>query len=192
MKCIVYIGIICGWLLFPFFLKAQTSLPLDELSFASLDDREISLGELKSTQIAAFFFLSPECPLCENYSLTINQLRKKYPEKDVAFYGIFPGKFFSKEEIQAYITKFQVKVTVLLDPEYQLRDLFEATVTPEVFLVNAAGEVLYKGSIDNWIPALGKKRTVINRHYLNDAIAAVLSGDPITIAETKAIGCFIE
>lgn len=187
-------------LLWMFFLFAgcielaytQTNIDFKNRSFTSLNDHKIDFEKISKESITAFFFLSPECPLCENYSLTINQLRKKYPSENIVFYGVFPGKFFSKEEIQAYMTKYKVEVTVLLDPEYELRNLFQASVTPEVYLVKGSGELLYKGAIDNWIPALGKKRTIINKHYLNDAIAAALEGKAIAVSETKAIGCFIE
>ena len=179
-------------MLFPVPIIGQTTVSWEEMEFSTLEGTTVALNSLPGESTAAFYFLSPECPLCENYSLTINQLREKYPNEEIVFYGVFPGKFFSEEEIQAYMDKFKVQVTVLLDPEYKLRDLFKATVTPEVFLTSGTGELLYKGSIDNWIPALGKKRTIITRHYLDDALASTLAGKPIEVTETKAIGCFIE
>lgn len=165
---------------------------LTAFSLKSLGGEEVSLSVIENYEATAFFFLSPECPLCENYSRTINLLRKDFPENKVAFMGVFPGEFYSKLEIYKYMQKFKPEVTPLLDPDYRLSHYFEARVTPEVFLVGKDGKVLYSGKIDNWIASLGKHRTIITRHYLKDALDAVMNHQPVQNPQTEAVGCLIE
>ncbi|MEM7374038.1 MAG: redoxin domain-containing protein [Bacteroidota bacterium] len=163
-----------------------------DLVLEQLDSTKFPMSQLKEKPISVIFFLSPECPLCENYSLTIRTLREQFSDDSVAFYGIFSGKYFSRELIQTYLATYNPQVIPLLDPTYQTKTLLEANVTPEAFVIDALGTQLYRGSIDNWIPALGKKRTVITRHYLRDVLHASLTGDEIPYTQTKAVGCFIE
>ncbi|MDX1908982.1 MAG: redoxin family protein [Bacteroidia bacterium] len=173
-------------------LNVHGQSPLLGLKLQDLTGRPVVMSEISKVPYSVIFFLSPGCPLCENYSLTINEMRKVFPADQVGFVGVFSGKFYSVEEVMAYMSKYKPAVRALYDPTYQVRNVLGATVTPEVYLVNRQGQVLYSGKIDNWIPALGKKRTIITEFYLRDALTAVLQGKPVPVAHVDAIGCFIE
>lgn len=147
---------------------------------------------LSSHKVSVVFFLSPECPLCKNYSLTINQLHNEFKNQDIAFYGVFPGTFYTESEIIAYLKEYKPEVIPLVDPDYAFTHTLGARVTPEVFVFDAAGQQVYQGAIDNWIPKLGQKRTVITRHYLADALNALAAGEAVTLNQTDAVGCLIE
>jgi thiol-disulfide isomerase/thioredoxin len=139
-----------------------------------------------------YVFLSPECPLCENYSLTLNQLRKQFPERQVRFFGVFSGTYYSSETIAAYLSTYKPAVEPLLDPGYVIKSHFQAKVTPEVFVVDGTGGTVYSGKIDNWAIALGKKRQVVTEFYLRDALRAHLAGQAPAVRRTEPVGCFIQ
>lgn len=174
------------------FLSLSTAFLSAQSGIKSWSGQELSPDDLWSSELNVFLFLSPECPLCENYSATIKTLRTEFEEGRVAFIGIFSGEWYSKEEITTFLARYQPPVTPILDPTYQLQQLFSATVTPEVVVTNNQGEVLYQGKIDNWIVSLGKKRTVVNQYYLRDALQSLLDGQQPEIAKTEPVGCFIE
>ena len=79
-----------------------------------------------------------------------------------------------------------------MNAKQTLTKQLEASVTPEVFLVNAKQKIQYQGMIDNQFYTLGKSRNVATEHYLKDAINAFLSNQPIKINTTQAVGCDIE
>jgi hypothetical protein len=64
-------------------------------------------------------------------------------------------------------------------------------VTPEAVLIERAGQIRYRGRIDNFYADLGKPRRQATVHDLTDALDAVLTGRPVLHPETKPIGCFI-
>lgn len=185
LSIIVVIGWMSGWL-------GCQSHDLRSLPIEHLDGRTTSLAELQSAPYAVLIFMSPECPLCENYSQILTDLREVVSPDSVAFMGIFPGQHYDKLSIQGFMARYHPPVKVLLDPEYTLTNALGATVTPEAFLLDQTGSVRYQGPIDNWIPELGVKRAVITEHYLREAIEAVLQGRAAPAAEQAAIGCFIE
>jgi thiol-disulfide isomerase/thioredoxin len=152
----------------------------------------VELSQIGKQRGAVIFFLSPECPLCENYSLTINQLKEQFKGSGIEFYGVFSGKYYPENQIVSYLAKYRPPVVPLLDPGYRLRAALEAQVTPEAFLVSPQGKVVYRGAIDNWAVSLGKKRTVVTAHYLRDAIQAFLDRREPELARTDAVGCFIQ
>jgi len=148
--------------------------------------------DISQNKESVFYFLSPECPLCQNYTLAFRQLYQKFKSQGVAFYGIFPGKWYSAGEIDTFRIKYELPFDMLIDTDMKLSHSIGATITPEAFLVNNQGETLYDGKIDNWVNALGKKKLEVTHNYLEDAITASLDGKEINPKKTEAIGCLIE
>lgn len=139
-----------------------------------------------------FIFFSPECPLCQSYTPTINKLIDSYSDKGVAFVGVVSSSQFTVAQINQYTQIYHAKLTFVLDNSLAIANIFGATITPEVFLLNKKQQVIYSGRIDNWAYEVSKKRTLITVHNLNDAIVATLAQKPILVPKTKAVGCFIE
>lgn len=148
--------------------------------------------ELKGDYLV-FIFMSPECPLSENYSKTINELSAEYADENVRFYIVFPGVFYPRPQIEVFIDKYQLPTEmVIYDPNHLFKDYFTATITPEAFLTDVAGTIYYQGAIDNWAITLGKQRQVITEHYVIDAVESALNNENISIKKTRAVGCIIE
>jgi hypothetical protein len=147
---------------------------------------------LKDHKAAVFVFLAPDCPLSQNYTLTLNELHSQFQAGGVGFYGVIAGDSFQKNDIDAFVEKYNVKFPMVQDRNFALTDFFGAMKTPEAFVVTQAGVTLYKGAIDNWAVELGQHRQTITQHYLQDVVASFLEGRQIPFHETDAIGCFIE
>ena len=138
------------------------------------------------------FFLSPECPLCQSYSLTIKNLQQKYQSKGVSFVAVVPGKEYSIEKIITYRNGYGLKMMPFyLDTNYAFSKQINATITPEVFVLNQQNQLVYSGRIDNWGYELGKKRSVITAHDLDDVLNKLVYKKPFKSYQTKAVGCFI-
>ncbi len=88
--------------------------------------------------------------------------------------------------------EFGLPGPVLLDPEHRMTAALGATITPEAFLVDRAGRVVYAGRIDDRFADLGKPRRAPRTRELRDAIEAVLAGREVVVARTRAVGCLIE
>lgn len=173
-------------------LLASFAPPKANPELVDLIGKPVPLNKLLNSSISVFIFLSPDCPLCQSYTLTINQLNQKYRTKDVSFIGVIPGKSVSVADIKNYQRNYKLNTPVYRDPELKLTQYLGATITPEAFVLNQKGEIRYSGRIDNWAYELGKKRTVITSHDLNNAISNVLKNPNTQIQKTKAVGCFIE
>ena len=142
------------------------------------------------TPLRVVIFLSPECPLCQNYSLPLNQLVKKYAGK-VQFTGVVPGKAYSATDVNAFTQKYHIGFPISIDSAKALSTALKATVTPEAFLLGPDKKVLYHGSIDNWIKDLGMQSARPTVFYLRDAIDQSLAHQPVRIPYNKPVGCLI-
>src|SRR5690348_6313652 len=85
-------------------LQAQTNdsvfsaTTLSSVSLFNAGDQSDLQLNLSSGKPSLFIFLSPECPLCKNYSSTLNTLYQQF-SNDIYFYGVIPGKTYSIKEV---------------------------------------------------------------------------------------------
>lgn len=145
---------------------------------------------LQDHTLSLFVFLSPECPLCQNYTKTLNQLQQQFREK-IQVIGIVPGAAYSNADVTAFAKKYHTVFYIGIDKKQLLTKYLQATVTPQAILVDNKGKLVYKGAIDDWVVGLGKKREKVTIHFALDAITQYLQLMPVTIKSTKAYGCKI-
>lgn len=168
--------------------KAQSKISVQKLQKIPLKALNGKTDHIMAGKATAFVFLSPECPLCQNYVAELNALKLKYPNVEIL--GLIPGNAYKLKEISAFKDEYKVGFTLLVDDLKLLTSALNATTTPEVILIDKQGALKYRGLIDNWAESLGVKRKVITSHYLNDALANLTTPNyPVKI--TKPVGCLI-
>jgi hypothetical protein len=64
--------------------------------------------------------------------------------------------------------------------------LLGATCTPHAFILDHSGQIVYEGRIDD-----SRLGGTITSHDLEDAVAEVAAGKPVTNARTEPFGCSI-
>jgi len=165
---------------------------LVDVELNNLKGEIFNWDQLKNNKANVFVFISPECPLCENYSKTIKTLQNKYAEDNISWQAIVAGQYYPTEQIDSFLKVYEFDITVLLDEKYEMASYFKASVTPEVFVIDENLQTAYEGKIDNWIYKLGIKRPNITEFYLDDALKALLNNEEILIKRTDAVGCLIE
>ncbi|HVU59133.1 MAG TPA: redoxin domain-containing protein [Puia sp.] len=148
----------------------------------------IKMGDKQPLRV--LIFLSPECPLCQNYSLILNELQKKYTG-NVVFTGIVPGKAYADRTVTDFIRKYKINFPVYVDSVRALSSVLQAKVTPEVYLLRTEKNIFYHGSIDNWVKDLGMQGARATKFYLRDAIDETLAGKPVSNPYNKPVGCLI-
>src|SRR5262249_10223455 len=77
---------------------------------------------------------------------------------------------------------------VLLDPRIKIARPHGATVTPHMYIIDAAGVLVYKGGIDS-IPSADIADIPKARQYVRVGLDEVLAGKPVTDASTRPYGC---
>jgi thiol-disulfide isomerase/thioredoxin len=142
------------------------------------------------TPMVAIVWLSPECPLCKNYTKPLNELSQKYAG-NLTVVGVFPGHWYTQQDYATFQQKYKVFFPLLTDQKNKLGKQYHATVTPEVCLLDSHRKVVYQGAIDDWATRLGQTKTSATAHYLEDAIINTLAGRAVNPTITKPVGCYI-
>ena len=76
---------------------------------------------------------------------------------------------------------------MLKDEQNKIADLYAAQVTPETFVINSQGKLMYHGRIDDC-----RKAEKIQSKDLADALDKLLAGKTVANSEAKAFGCTIK
>ena len=80
------------------------------------------------------------------------------------------------------------KFPYVVDATSDVARAFGASRTPEVFLFDAKGKLVYHGAVDD----NAKDESAVQSRWLNDAVEAVAAGKNVAVRETKAMGCGIK
>ncbi|MFT3700805.1 MAG: redoxin domain-containing protein [Agriterribacter sp.] len=164
-------------------------IDVNDLHFQTLEGKSFKAATLNK-KLLAVIFLSPECPLSQNYTLTLNKLYSRY-KKEVDIVGVFPGRSYTSTDYSLFRKKYNIQFLLLTDTGKETVKHLGATITPEVFLMDKKRSVLYQGAIDNWAISLGKQRNRVTENYLDDAINDHLNHKWSKVKQTKAVGCLI-
>jgi hypothetical protein len=138
------------------------------------------------------FFISSDCPISNSYAPTIQRLCREYGAK-----GVGCGLFYEDIGVDASGVRKHLKeyrygdMTAAIDDARKIAKEAKASVTPEAVVVDARGDIRYRGRIDNFYAGLGKPRQVVTVHDLRDALDAVLANRRVVNPETQAFGCYI-
>ena len=84
-----------------------------------------------------------------------------------------------------------VPAAVLLDPQSRIARAYGAAVTPHMYVIDAAGMLVYKGGIDS-IPSASTADIAKAKQYVRVALYEVLAGKPVTDASTRPYGCTLK
>jgi hypothetical protein len=89
--------------------------------------------------------------------------------------------------MQSYAKAQNYQWYYALDNNAVLAGAFGASRTPECFLFDKNGILVYHGAIDD---SPGDPSSV-KRHHLQAAIDEMIEGKPVTVKETRSVGCSI-
>ncbi len=147
----------------------------------------------KTDSLTVYVFLSEDCPVCQNQTLPLRELYKNFKHKGVGFVAVFSNPSSADSTILSFRARYDLAFPAVFDSTQKIAKRLKAQITPEVVVVNHAENeaVVYRGAVDNAYPALGKRRTIVTEHFLNDALTALLKGSKEYLSNTKAVGCYI-
>ena len=158
-----------------------------DFTLPDADGHEHTLASLKGKGGTVLIFIATRCPVSNGYNARMEKLAEDYAARGVNVVGINANSTEPIEEVKQHAKEKGLTFTILKDKGNIIADRFDAQVTPEAYLLDAAGKLVYHGPIDN-----ARNPETVTANYLRDAIEAVLAGKPVEKSEAKAFGCTIK
>ncbi len=139
--------------------------------------------------VTVLVFYSTECPISNAYSPTLDELMTRFRSQPIKWLGICVDPDLSDAEVRTHARDFKLRFQVVRDRHGSFARKIGATMTPEAFVVDAAGRIRYHGRIDDQFVARRVRNANPNGTELQDAIAAVLAGNEVAAPHVAAVGC---
>ncbi len=163
---------------------ARVGQPAPEFSLPDLEGREHRLSAARG-QIVVLNFWSASCPHAERTDRLIAELAQGWRGR-VVVWPIASNANETAQEIRQAAEARGLPL-VLIDARHTVADAYGAVTTPHLYVVDTQGMLRYAGAPDD---VTFRQRTPA-RHYLADAVAALLAGQDPEPAETPGYGCVI-
>ena len=160
---------------------------VENFKLKDYNGKEYQLKDFKDSKAIVIMFIATQCPVSNAYNERMAKLYQDYKDKGITFIGINSNKQESVDEIKEHSSENNLDFVILKDVNNVIADKFQASVTPEVYVLNKNFEVLYHGRIDD-----SQRPKDIKSHDLRNALDEVLNGKKVETTQTKAFGCTIK
>jgi hypothetical protein len=178
--------------------NAELNKPAPAFDAVGADGKPLQLAAFKGKTVV-LEWTNHECPFVAKHydSGNIPNLQKDAAGKGVVWLQVVssaPGKQGHVDGATAQKLNGSRKAApaaTVLDPDGKIGKLYGAQTTPHIFIVDAAGQLVYKGGIDS-IPTPNKDDLPKAENYVAAALSAISAGKPVAKANTKPYGCSVK
>lgn len=169
-------------------VQAQSTYPW---VWKDIEGNSFDLRNGNDETLTVVVFVSTDCPVANAFQPVLRNLQADHASNKVRFVQVHPTSRITVEMAKKHQSDFRIESLVVLDLEREIAKLLKAKVTPEAFLLDGTGKILYRGRINDLYVGFGKKRRRPQNHDLANAIQSALDGELIETKVTKAVGCLI-
>jgi hypothetical protein len=167
-------------------------------TLTDLSGKPHSLADYKGKYIV-LEWNNPECPFVHKHydSGNMSRLQQQAESKGVVWLTInsaAPGKDGDDDtaKIQSFLQGDHASPTAYLrDPQGKVGRLYSAKTTPDMYVINTDGKLVYEGAIDNR-PTPDPADIPGATNYVRQALDATMSGKPVAVANTRPYGCSVK
>lgn len=167
-----------------------------DFTLDDLDGKPVRLRDHRGKVVVVEWY-NPDCPFVKQAhgeDGTLKGMAQRNAEKGVVWLAVnsgAPGKQGAgAERNRASVEEYGISYPVLLDEAGTTGRAYGATATPHMFVIDAAGKLVYGGALDN--KPLGKVKGDAYVGYTQDAIDAALAGRAAPTPTTQAWGCSVK
>ena len=139
------------------------------------------------------------CPFTRKHytSGNMQDLQREWTAKGVVWLTVLsssPGAqgYMTAPEENAYIARVHADPTAaLLDPTGALGHEYDARTTPDMYVIDPGGRLIYAGAIDDH-PTTDVSDIPHSKNYVTEALTEAMAGQPVAVTYTRPYGCSVK
>lgn len=188
-------------------VASAASVPLDNAEIGKkapvfelpdLDGKTIRLSDFQGKVIVLEWF-NPECPFVRaaHTKGSLVNTAQRLQQQGIVYLAVnsgAPGKQGHGADVnRSGARAFNMQHPILLDASGAVGKAYGATNTPHLFVIDAQGTLVYRGAVDNSPDGEGESPEggkLVS--FVEQAVTAVLAGQPVPTPSTKAYGCSVK
>ncbi|WP_028079910.1 redoxin domain-containing protein [Solimonas soli] len=179
------------------FAAPKVGAPAPDFAATDSKGQTIRLSDYRG-KFVVLEWTNDGCPFVQkHYRGNMQSLQKEATAQGAVWLSVIssaPGKqgHVSGAEADALTLKRGAAPSaVLLDPSGTLGHLYDARTTPQLFIVDRHGTLLYAGGIDS-IASTDVDDIARAKPYVKTALAEAMAGKPVRSPVTRPYGCSIK
>jgi len=176
--------------------------PALDFNLVGVDGFNHALKDFAEAKILVVVFTCNHCPTAQYYEERLKQLVSDYHDKGVAVVAIMPNDpksvrldelgwtdvsdSFDEMKIRSHDRDFNFPYLYDGDTEAVAR-AYGPVATPHVFVFDSRRKLRYVGAMDD-----SERVQQVTKHYVRDALDALLAGREPEVTKTKIVGCSVK
>ncbi|MEP7028665.1 MAG: thioredoxin family protein [Candidatus Eisenbacteria bacterium] len=177
----------------PAALALGSKAPMADVQMKTAAGSEVSIAGVKGAKGTLVVFTCNGCPWAKKWEARIVKLGNEASKKGIGVVAINANdpSVNATDDYANMVTRAKdrgMKFPYAMDATSDIARAFGATRTPEAFLFDGKGLLVYHGTIDDNADDAG----AVKQPYLANAVWAVAGGKAVPVAETKSLGCGIK
>lgn len=177
----------------PAAIAIGSEIPMADAKLKGVDGKEFSVKDLAGKKGTLVVFTCNACPWAKKWESRIAAIGNAAIKRGVGVVAINANDPSvsaedSYEEMVKRAKKLGLKFPYAMDATSDIARAYGATRTPEAFLFDPSGKLVYHGTIDD----NANDAKAVKQPYLREAVDAVAAGKAVPTAETKSLGCSIK
>ena len=177
---------------------AQVGSPAPDFHGTDSSGKTQSLDEYRG-KFVVLEWHNHDCPYTIKHyeSGNMQSLQKQWTAKGVVWLTIIssaPGTqgYVDASAENAYMKKMGAKPTAaILDPSGAIGKLYGAKTTPNMFIIDPNGKLIYAGAIDDHATT-EVSDIASSKNYVSAALTEAMAGQPVQTAYTRPYGCSVK
>src|ERR1700730_820921 len=180
------------------FAETEVGRAAPNFSLPDTNGKTRSLADFKGKYVVLEWY-QPDCPFVGKHyhSGNMQALQKEYTARGVAWLSIDSsapgeeGNYPAEKLNQIASDDGAARTALLLDPDGKVGRLYGAQTTPDMYIIDPNGTLVYEGAIDNKRSTdLADVKTATN--YVKTALDAVMTGKTVPTTATRPYGCSVK
>jgi len=154
------------------------------------EQTSLTLSDLKE-DVVVLVFLGNHCPVVLACDDRIIDFANDYKDKPVRLVAVSVNDMEQDKlpGIKQHMKEKKINYTYGYDESQAIGHAYGATNTPHFFVLDKERKIRYIGAMDD--SAMNEAK--VTKHYLRDAVDALLAGKPVPVEETRPLpGCGVK
>jgi peroxiredoxin len=178
--------------------EVQVGKEAPDFGLTDTNGKTHHLSDYKGKYVVLEWY-QPDCPFVRKHynSGNMQALQKEYVAKGVVWLSIDSsaagqeGNHPSAELNQIAAKTGAARTALLLDADGKVGHLYGAKTTPDMYIINPQGVLVYQGAIDDK-PSTDLADVKTAKNYVKSALNAVLEGQTVALTSTRPYGCSVK
>ena len=180
------------------FGAAKVGEPAPAFTAPGAGGKGVSLADFKGKYVV-LEWTNEGCPFVQKHyeSGNMQKLQAAYTGKDVAWVTVFSSKPGAQGHVDAAgAQKFKAdhktaSTAMVLDEAGTVGRLYDAKTTPNMYVIDPDGKLIYAGAIDD-TPTADPADIPKSRNFVQLALDEAMAGKPVSTPVSKPYGCSIK